>query len=233
MFIMNKWRALFGLGLAWSLSVMAESLYVFVPTEVRASKLQQQIGSYCTNVEVTVFSRAKDFQNKLKVTPPTAILTLLPVIESSQIFNPAIIGVRAGQSQEDYLLVSVNQPINLAELENKKIGAVDLLGRKPMDNFVQQLLKSPIKLTRVTKVEDLLPLITFESVDAILISNSTFEQLKAKTNLNLFATELNIKIGLASAALTGATSTDLFKKCLFAFDKQLNSTLGVEQWRTL
>lgn len=217
----------------FSMSLAAESLYVFVPTEVRANKLQHKIGAYCSGVDVTVFGRAKDFHKKIKNFPPSAILSLLPVIERNHLFDPTITGLKNGIANEDYVLVSVDQPLNRSNLTNKKIGVVDLLGRKAMTKFVDNLLKAQVKLKRVTKVEDLLPLITFASVDAIFISKSLFNQLKSKSKLNLVSTPLNIKIGLASAALSDAIVKDKLNECLFSFDKQLNTTLGVDQWRTL
>jgi hypothetical protein len=221
------------ISITFSTGLTAESLYVFVPTEVSSNKLQQKIGSYCSGVDVTVFGRAKDFHNKVKAVPPTAILSLLPVIEHTLLFNAAIMGLRNGVSSEGYVLVSVDKTLRLDSLHNKKIGVVDLLGRKPMRLFIEQLLKTKIKLKRVTKVDDLLPLITFESVDAIFISESMFRQLKSKSKQNLVATPLNINIGLASAALGDVIIKDRLKECLFAFDKKLNSTLGVDQWNTL
>jgi hypothetical protein len=230
---MLKQVMVFLISITFSSVLIAESLYVFVPTEVRANKLQQKIGSYCSGVDVTVFGRAKDFHNKIKAVPPTAILSLLPVVEHTLSFSNTILGLRNGVNNESYVLVSIERPLSLDSLYNKKIGVVDLLGRKPMRVFIEELLKTKIKLKRVTKVEDLLPLITFESVDAIFISETMFKQLKVKSKLNLVATPLNINIGLASAALSDAIIKDRLKDCLFAFDKKLNSTLGVDQWHTL
>ena len=212
---------------------VAESLYVFVPTEMRANKLEQKIDAYCDNVDVTVFGRAKDFHKKLKSQPPSAILSLRPVIEQNQIFDKAMMGLKNGSQEETYLLVSIGEPIQQSELPNTKLGVVDLLGRKPMRQFVEGALNSPVKLKRVTKLEDLLPLITFGAVDAILVSESQFVDLQSRSNLQLVASDIQFKIGLASAALTSSFSKSQLRDCLLAFDKNLNSTLGVDKWQTL
>ena len=216
-----------------SQTLAVESLYVFVPTQVRANILQEKIGGYCDDVDVTVFSRAKDFHKKVKSEPPSAILSLLPVVERTISFDMAIEGIKGGLTTENYVLVSIANPLKRSDLVNKKIGVVDLLGRKSMGKFIEQLFKTPVKLKRVTKVEDLLPLITFGSVDAIFIANSLFEKLKSTSNLDLVATHLNIKIGLASAALKGVVAKDKLTRCVFAFDQNLNITLGVDKWHTL
>lgn len=221
------------LGMTLSLSAWAESLYVFVPTEVRANIMQQKISDICKDVDVTVFGRAKDFHKEVKSSPPHAILSLLPVIERSGSFSTALKGVRDGTSEEDYVLVSVDKPIDITSIGDKKIGVVDLLGRKPMGQFISQLFQTEVKLKRVTKVEDLLPLLTFGAVDGIFISEALYNQLKSKSNLNLVSTRLNIKVGLVSAALLDAKAKDKISKCIQGFDSDLNETLGVEQWRAL
>ena len=215
-----------------SLPVNAESLYVFVPTEVRANVMQDKIGSFCSGVDVTVFGRAKDFHKQVKANPPNAILSLMPVIKHSKEYNAALHGTKNGATTEEYVLVSVDKGLDLAAIAGKKIGVVDLLGRKPMSAFITELFKSKVKLKRVTKVEDLLPLITFGSVEGIFIAESLYAQLKSKSNLNLISTKLNIKIGLASAAISGATDIKM-TNCITAFDNELNTTLGVDKWNAL
>lgn len=212
----------------------AESMYVFVPTEVRANAMQEQITALCPGIEVTVFGRAKDFEERMAASPPQAILSLLPVIERSSSYNTIAKGLRNGATEEGYMLVSVDKAPDLDKLAEMKIGVMDLLGRKSMNEFIAQIFQTGLKqVKRVTKIEDLLPLLTFGSVDAIFVSESFFGQLKQKSNLSLVATRLNVKIGLTSAALTSDAAKDKFQQCIARFDKNLNEALGVEQWRTL
>ena len=63
--------------------------------------------------------------------------------------------------------------------------------------------------------------------------------LKLKSNLNLVATSLDIKIGLAAAAIMDPaikgdeSGLKGLKHCIASFDQQLNTTLGVDQWLSL
>jgi hypothetical protein len=216
----------------FSLPLAAESLYVFVPTEVRANVMQEKIGSFCSGVEVTVFGRAKDFHKKVKSDSPSAILSLMPVIKHVETYKPVLNGSKNGAETEDYVLITVDKEVDIAATAGKKIGVVDLLGRKPMSTFIEQLFKAKVKLKRVTKVEDLLPLITFGSVEGIFIADSLYTQLKSKSNLNLVATKPNIQIGLVSAAIN-ATAGKKVTECITGFDNELNTTLGVDKWRAL
>jgi hypothetical protein len=230
-----KWKHFISLGLCGLLAapVMAENLYVFVPTDVRAKAMQQDISSVCPNVTVTVFGRGKDFRKQVKKAPPDAILSLLPVIDRSRAFEPVMRGVQNGFTEEEYVLVSVDKALDLGQIQSKKIGVVDLLGRKPMGEFVSQLFQADIKLKRVTKQEDLLPLLTFGSVDGIFVSERLYRQIKNRSNLNLVSTSLNIKVGLVSAALAGPQAKEKIVNCLKKFNEKLNGTLGVDQWRIL
>lgn len=213
---------------------VAETLYVFVPTEVRANVLQQQISDLCPGIEVTVFGRGKDFEEQVTAKPPDAVLSLLPVIEHSGTFNMLVKGVRNGATDETYVLVSVDNPPDLKKIADLKIGVMDLLGKKSMNDFITQIFQTELKqVKRVTKVEDLLPLLTFGSVDTIFVSESFFTQMKKNSNLNLVATKLNVKIGLVSAGLLTESSKSKFQQCIGKFNKDLNSVLGVDQWRAL
>jgi hypothetical protein len=230
-----KWKHFLSLSLCGILAtpVMGNSLFVFVPTDVRAKAMQQDISEVCSDITVTVFGRGKDFREEVAKSPPDAILSLLPVIDRSSPFETIMRGVQNGYTEEEYVLVSVDKALDLGQIQTKKIGVVDLLGRKPMGEFVSQLFQADIKLKRVTKQEDLLPLLTFGSVDAIFVSERLYRQIKNRSNLNLISTSLNIKVGLVSAALASSAAKEKIVSCLKKFDAKINGTLGVDQWRIL
>lgn len=213
-----------------SLSSRAESLFVFMPSQVRAKVMQQQISQTCPELDVTVFGRSKDFRKQIKQNPPNAILSLLPIIDHIGSFNSILQGSKAGFTEEEYVIVSVDTPLNLKDIAKKKIGVVDLMGRKPMGDFVSQLFQVAVKLKRVTKIDDLLPLLTFGSVEGVLVSESNYQQLKAKSNLNLVVTRSNLKVSLVNLALNGEGKKEKLLKCINRFDIKINRTLGVDRW---
>ncbi|WDE12455.1 hypothetical protein [Thalassomonas haliotis] len=229
--VMHSKQAIFLiLTLTLSFSVQAESLFVFLPTQVRAKVMQQQISQICPELEVTVFGRGKDFRRQIKSTPPNAVLSLMPIIEQLGSFAPVLRGSKNGQTRENYVLVSVGRPLNMQDIAQKKIGVVDLLGRKPMGAFIADAFPVAVKLKRVTKTEDLLPLLTFGSVEAVLVSESHFLQLKAKSNLKLVASPANLTMSLVNLALNGANAKEKLVRCISRFDDKINSTLGVDKW---
>jgi hypothetical protein len=64
-------------------------------------------------------------------------------------------------STERYALISVGQPVDPASVTS--VGAVDILGRQGMKEFVATLLGVSPRIECVTKVEDLLPLLQLAS----------------------------------------------------------------------
>ncbi|WDE04803.1 hypothetical protein SG34_026405 [Thalassomonas viridans] len=233
MVIHGKQATFFILAIILSFPVQAESLFVFLPTQVRAKVMQQQISQVCPELEVTVFGRGKDFRRQIKNTPPNAVLSLMPIIERLGSFDMVLQGSKNGQTREKYVIVSVGQPLAVQDMAQKKIGVVDLLGRKPMGEFIAGAFPVAVKLKRVTKTEDLLPLLTFGSVEAVLVSESHFSQLKAKSNLKLVASASNLTMNLVNLALNGANAKEKLLRCISRFDDKINATLGVDKWLTM
>ncbi|MEJ2754333.1 MAG: hypothetical protein P8104_00455 [Gammaproteobacteria bacterium] len=215
---------------SFSTSIADATMHVFVPTDVRTNILQKKLESVCPDLSITVFGRGQDFVSQSHKTHPDVILTLMPVIEKSSGYHSYFIGLKNGVTSEPYLLVSKDREINTTDLSNKTIGVLDLLGRKLMTEYVHQLLKQNVKVKRVTKREDLLPLLIFNAANAILVSRSVFGALSEKSQLNLVATEMDVSIGLAALAANDDAVKDKLDKCIKKFDSHLNTMLGVDQW---
>lgn len=216
----------------WANHVAAAQLYVFVPSNIRAVAMQKILGARCPDLGITVFGRVKDFSKRLSKTPPDAILTLVPVIKHHPDYSIFLQGYKVGLAAEAYVLVSVDKPIDLKALHKKKIGVVDILGRKAMSRFMQQLFGIKLKIKRVMRSEDLLPLLIFRAADAIFVSELMFAELQKKSNLNLKVTQLDIKVGLAATAQSSLNGQE-YMKCITAFPAATNTLLGVEKWERM
>ena len=142
-----------------------------MPTSIPPRKLQGYLSEAAPGVSFTVFGRQKDFVNTLKTQPPDAVIAHRPVIEGIGVQNePVLQGTLGGKDSQQYVLVSVDQGVDTANLAKLNVGAVDLLGRRKMSKFVAKLLGVPkVKVKRVTKLEDLLPLLQFSMADAVMV----------------------------------------------------------------
>ncbi|PCK09142.1 MAG: hypothetical protein COA42_05670 [Alteromonadaceae bacterium] len=206
---------------------------MFSPLDARANVVQDKLNAKCSDVDFVVFGRFKDFEAQMKAQPPYGILALQPIVEKKSDFKPIFLGVKGGETVETYVLVSVDTPVDIKKLDGSKVGAFDLLGRKEMKEFISSQLNAEVNVRRVTKNEDLLPLLSFNSVESIFLPSSLFDKMKATTNLNLVSTPLENKIGLISAALSDASPSESLKSCISEFSNEINNMLGVEKWKEL
>ncbi len=215
-----------------ALSASAANLYVFYPTDVRPKSLQGKINAICPEIKTVAFGRVFDFYRQIDHIPPNAILSLNPVVTRKQPKETNLKGGKNGQYEEEYLLVSLDKAVNIEELSKLKIGVLDILGRKPMKRFMNDLFESKVKIKRVIKTEDFLPLLTFQLADAIFVSKSTFNKLQSKSKQNLIATQTGIYIGLAMTGIYHQTNNEI-THCIQKFDEQTNALLGVDHWEVI
>ena len=99
-----------------------------------------------------------------------------------------------------------------------------------VNDFVHKLVGAKPKVERVTKVEDLLPLLQMRRVDAILLPSRLFVEIRAASRLNLVGKELGASVGLPAAASVGGGGTQILAQ-LSKLPKGLSKAFGVEEWR--
>jgi hypothetical protein len=174
-------------------------LLVFVHVSVKQRALQALLKDALPSLSVTTVGRVADFDRALEE-GQDAVLTL-PVVMQARGLTPKIRGYRGGSPDEKYCLVGADAAPDPANV--KTVGALDLLGREGTNGFVQGLIGSQPKVERVTKVEDLLPLLQMQRADAVLLPSRMFGELKSTSALNLFQTELGGKVGIVAVASVG------------------------------
>jgi hypothetical protein len=207
------------------------NLYVYLHTDAKSASLESGLKDKLRGLNVTVFGRFRDFEEAMASNRPDALLGSRALV-GSQNLAPALQGLRGQHDWEPWSLVSVGTPL-AGSLSGKVIGVVDLLGRRGTQDFVADLLKTPdIKLKRVTKLEDLLPLLQFAAADAVLIPSSEVKAVTEHSQLSLQIRELpEGKVGLAAVGVLTAKFRDLVVKQIQALDPETNKVLGVDRWR--
>jgi len=210
----------------------AANLYVFYPSDIRPKALQDKINQRCPNVNTVAFGRVVDFYRQIEHVPPNAIVSLKPVVHRQKSYTESLKGNKNGRYVEEYLLVSINKPVDLKQIENLKIGVLDILGRKPMKRFMNDLFKRKLKIKRVVKTEDFLPLLTFGLADAIFVSKTTFKKLQNKSKQILVPTKIGISIGLAVTGIHPQDNNDI-AQCIKGLDNNTNTLLGIDGWESV
>jgi hypothetical protein len=214
-------------------SLSQDNIYVFYPSVARPQAVQDKIQKCVQGVGVTVFGRYNDFKAKMEIEPAQIIITKPALIEQFNGYDLKVRGVRAGKTDEIYVLLSINNGMDLAGVTTETvIGVIDILGRNGMSTFVQQFFPEIPKLKRVTKVEDLLPLLTFNMAAAILIPEPAIQYFKTTSNLNFAITKLpESKDGIVALAVKNGKNADKIAAALKSADKELCSYFEVDLWK--
>ena len=110
------------------------------------------------------------------------------------------------------------------------VGALDLLGRDGTNRFVRRLVNQQARVERVTKIEDLLPLLQIQRVDAVLLPARLVAELRAASRLTLVERELELTVSLPAVASTGPGGAALLA-AISKMPRDVSKLLGVEEWR--
>lgn len=216
-----------------SISFSQDKVYVFYPSVARPQAVQDKIQHSAHDVEVTVFGRYNDFTAKMELEPAQMIITKPALIKQFNNYEVKLKGTRAGKTDETYVLLSINSETDITALTAETvIGTIDILGRNGMNSFVKQFFPTIPKLKRVTKVEDLLPLLTFNMAVAILVQEPAIQYFKSTSNLNFAITKLpESNDGIVAFAVKSGGSADKISSVLKSADKELCSFFEVDLWK--
>lgn len=201
-------------------------LLVFLHVAVKQRALQTELEAALPGLGVTAVGRVGDFDRALK-DGPDAILTL-PLVLAAHGLALALRGLRNGSPDEKYALVGAGAAPDPARVA--AVGALDILGREGMNTFIHGLVGGTPRVERVTKVEDLLPLLQMQRVDAVVLPARLFEEVRAASRMNLVQRELPTGVGLPAVARVGAGGPDVLS-AVKRMPAAVSKVLGVDQWR--
>jgi hypothetical protein len=201
-------------------------LLVFLHVAAKQRAFQTELQAALPGITVTAVGRTGDFDRALGE-GQDAVLTL-PVVLAAHGIAPVLRGIRQGAAEERYVLAGTETPPD--PLKVATVGALDLLGRDGMATFVQGLLGGRPKIERVTKVEDLLPLLQMERVNAILLPSRLVAEVRMASRLNLSSRELTATVGLPTVAKLGASGAQVLA-AIKRLPSGITGAFGVEEWR--
>ncbi len=185
----------------------AENLYVYYPSTLKPNIVQQKIQASAGDVTVTVFGKYSDFSMKAATDKPDAILLKAEKTQVLAGYSVVQSALRTGGQPEKYVLLSVDKPVDPASLTaTMTIGVVDYNSREVMQSFVGTMIGKTAKVKYVTKVEDLLPLLTFQMAQGVVIAESDLAFFKSKSTQNLVTTPLKVTGNVAVVATKGGAS---------------------------
>lgn len=200
-------------------------LLVYLHVAVKQRAFQSLLGAGLPGITTTAVGRVADFERSLQ-DAPDAVLTL-PVVLAAQGLTAALHGLAKGAMEERYALVGAGvtpEPNKVAS-----VGALDLLGRDGTNRFVRRLVGQQARVERVTKIEDLLPLLQMQRVDAVLLPARLVADLRAASRLALSVRELELTVGLPAVANTGPAGAAVIS-AISKMPKDVSKLLGVDEW---
>jgi hypothetical protein len=201
-------------------------LLVFLHAALKQRAFQSQLQGALPGVAVTAVGRTADFERGL-AEQPDAVLTL-PMVLAAHHLTPILQGLRKGAPDETYVLAGVDAAPDPARVAT--VGVIDLLGRDGMTAWVTTLLGTHPKIERVTKVEDLLPLLQLQRVEAILLPARLLPEVGAPSRLTLVPRGVAQRIGLPALASLGAGG-DRVAQVVRHLPAGVAGELGVSEWR--
>ena len=215
-----------------NVAIGAEILYVFFPSVMSATSIQKKLSKAWTGIEIMVFGRFRDFEDRVSKDVPDAVLAKLPVIERIGGYAIALRGSRGESTEESYVFLTLDKQNDVNHLSGKSVGVIDILGRKGMNMFVGKFLNPAPKLRRVSKVDDLLQMLTFKIVAGILTPNIYVSYYKKISNLDFVITPMpNMKTGILALGVKQGKEAPLILAALGDSEKQYMELLEVEQWK--
>jgi hypothetical protein len=227
----------FGAAVFWpcplSRQALAQSgkpvVHVFLQVDAKSSVVEKTLQGRLPGLGITVFGRFRDFDDAAKAKEPDALLSITPVLESRG-KKATLQGMRGGKGTEAYVLASVGEP--LVALAGKTIGVVDLLNRDGTQTFFTGLLKATdVKLKRVAKMEDLLPLLEFSAADGVVLPSSMLAKFVERTRLAVKSRELpGAQVGLPGVAVLNASVRDMVIGAFQKLDGPTKNMLGIDDW---
>lgn len=202
------------------------TLLVYLHVSVKQRAFQSLLGAGLPGITTTAVGRIADFERALKDSPD-AVLTL-PLVLAAQGLSPSLRGYTRGATEERYALMGAGGTPDPARVPS--VGALDLLGREGTTRFVRRLVGPQARVERVTKIEDLLPLLQMQRVEAVLLPARLVPELRAASRLPLAVRELDATVALPAVASTGPSGAAVLG-AISKMPKDVSRLLGVEEWR--
>jgi hypothetical protein len=201
-------------------------LLVFLHVALKQRAFQSELQAALGDIAVTAVGRTADFDRGL-AEKPDAVVTL-PIVLATHGLPVSAQGLHRGAAEEPCALAGVDIPPDPATVMS--VGVLDDLGREGMNRFVLGLLGRQPKVERVTKVEDLLPLLQLQRVEAIIVPSRLLGEVRAPSRLNLVPRELTKGVGLPAVSSLGPGGPEIVQ-AVRRLPAAMAGAWGVNEWR--
>lgn len=215
--------------------VNSQNLYVFYPTFEKPHSIKKNLEDKLPGMNIMVFERYRAFISKVKNQPPEAMIIKTIMNDSPPLsgYSAKLNGAVNNSPIEPFVLVSVDRKVDLnAVNENTTIGVIEFLDKPRMKKFILQFFPREPKIKKVTKMKDLLPLLTYSMAQGIVIEKKYINHIKGKSELNFVITPLpESNTGILALAVKNDSDTLVQSSIINNIRALSGSPLGVDNWK--
>lgn len=209
-----------------------DKLFVFFPSLARPMAIQKILSLHIKGADIRVFARLEDFRTLVQAERPNAVLAQPAVLEAMGDYNLALQGTLKGSANEPCQLLFIDSAVDPNRMEGVTVGVFGSMERDSLEAFVRRSIPGNPRIRRVTKVEDLLPMLIFHMVNAVLVDGATIDVFRKKSQATLVAAPLTgcvlEKVGVATLDAEGGKELVREIRKIGVEDR---SVLGVHAWR--
>ncbi len=215
-------------------TAQAAGIYVLSTSLSKPNVIEKELGAKIPSASLKVFARFSDFKAMVEREPPDVVIA--PALTIGELgFTEAIKlqGLVGGKDALPMVLVVLDGSFSLTNTPEAQIGVLDVAGRQAMKQLVAQNTTDKCKPKLVSKLEDLLPMLTFRSADAVLLTQADAEELKKRSQAKLVSIPLKGEaVGAVAVAIvrSGDNAARIVGE-IRGLGKADLKLLGVESWK--
>ncbi|MCH2206443.1 MAG: hypothetical protein MK132_11295 [Lentisphaerales bacterium] len=160
----------------------ADQLQVYTTSTIPVKEREKALKSDSSlqGTEITVFGKFSEFSSSLKNSKPKFLMVPAAYVKYNPDYKAVYQFTKGGQRNFKFMILSVKDEWNKDSMAKGSVGIVDELGRKQTSAFIKDQVGDFKRVKRVTKTDDLMPLLVLENANFIIIRPKNYEILKAK-----------------------------------------------------
>jgi hypothetical protein len=165
----------------WGGVLRAQELYCYYPSllSVKERTLALKDDGALAGMSIEVFSIFRDQQMLMEQKQPELVIAPGLFTEFYTDYKPIAYMTYEHKVATPYLLLCLNPHASIEDITKKRLGIIDEVGRGNSNEFVYKILGlKPAKVRRVSKTQDLIPLLLLGNADFVLMRQHLFEQAK-------------------------------------------------------
>ena len=225
-------RAILIFALSFCIAYCQPKLLICVPGKQNTQRLQNGFDNLLGPGKAIVLGRIKDLEALLPENPDAAIISSGVFFNYVPGYASVLTGKKKKQADEKFFIVAASKEISKETISEKKVGVIDFLIKDRLLKFIHdQFGVSITSLKRVNKEDDLLTMLGMEAVDAIILSESQYNDILSNTKLPLtiVATSEN-NVGFAVCAAKEGKMDSALTRALLKAPAPILKELGIDSW---